>query len=128
MDIRSRLKPEGSITSGIATVGIVFAIYNMGCGSMASAHNSDANHPALAASRKKCGYTAFAAVAALTLITRDANVGILGFTTIGVLVFTYTLAITADPATGIMQAPSETSYQPAANVVPIQAQGQAAGY
>jgi hypothetical protein len=126
MDIRSRLKPEGSITSGIAVAGSVFAIYSLGCGSMAEAHNSDANHPALASARKKAALSSFLFVSAMTLITKDANVGILGYSTMIAMDVSYQHAIMADPSSGIAQAPDETSgnYTPA-NVASIYGQADA---
>lgn len=113
MEIKSRLKPEGSITSGIAVAGSVFAIYSLGCGSMAQSHNSDANHNSLVSSRKKCAVTSFLFVSALTLITKDANVGILGYATIIAMDVSYQHSIMADPMSGIAQPPDESVYTPA---------------
>jgi hypothetical protein len=127
MKFKSILKPQDSVISGIATAGLVYAIYNGALGSVASAHASDANHSALESSRKKSAYTAFAAVSAITLLTRDANIGVLGYGTIIALEFQYRHAIMADPATGIMQPPAETTYQAAENVVPLNAQGYSVG-
>jgi NADH:ubiquinone oxidoreductase subunit H len=127
MEIKSRLKPEGSITSGIATMGIVYATYQLDVGSVSQAAASDANHPILESSRKKAGYTSFVVVAAISLITRDANVAILGFASIVAMEAHYRHAIMADPTTGIMQPPAGTAYAPAQNVVPFAQQGQAVG-
>jgi hypothetical protein len=127
MEIKSRLKPEGSVTSGIATAGLVYATYQLDIGPVASAQASDANHPTLESSRKKAGYTSFILVSAISLITRDANVGILGFAAIVAMECHYRHAIMADPTTGIIQPPAGTAYQPAQNVVPFAQQGQAVG-
>lgn len=127
MKFKSVLKPEGSIVSGVAVAGSVWVIYNQGLGSVAAAQMTDANHNAMETSRKKAAYTAFLFVSAVTLITRDANVGILGFGSIAAMELQYRHAIMADPVTGIMQPPGETGYQPAANVVPLNAQGYAVG-
>ena len=124
---KSVLKPEGSIVSGIAVAGSVYAIYSMNVGTVASAHASDANHGSLESSRKKAGYTSFIFVSAITLITRDANVGILGFGSIVAMETLYRHAIMVEPFTGTMQAPAETTYTPAENVVPLPDQGQAYG-
>jgi hypothetical protein len=122
---KSVLKPEGSIVAGIAVSGAVYAIYQLDVGPVSSAQASDANHPVLEVSRKKAGYTSFILVSALTLITRDANVGILGFASIVAMEAHYRHAIMADPVTGAMQPPTSDAYAPAQNVVPLQAQGQA---
>ena len=125
---KSMLKPENSIVGGIATAGLVYAIYQMDVGPASQVHMSDANHPALESSRKKAGYTAFIAVSALTLIARDQNIGILGYASIIAMEATYRHSIMADPVTGVMQPPSPDKYVPAENVVPLNAQGQNASY
>jgi hypothetical protein len=124
---KSVLKPEGSVVSSIAVAGSVYAIYSMNVGTVSSAHASDANHISLESSRKKAGYTSFIFVSAITLITRDANVGILGFGSIVAMEVLYRHAVMADPFSGQMQAPAETNYTTAENVVPITDQGYAVG-
>jgi hypothetical protein len=124
---KSVLKPEGSIVSGIAVAGSVYAIYAMHVGTIAQAHASDSNHISLESSRKKAGYTSFIFVSVVTLITRDANVGILGYGSIVAMEAVTRHAIMANPATGQMESPAETTYQPAENVVPMQNQGYAVG-
>jgi hypothetical protein len=128
MSFKSVLKPEGSIVASLAVAGSVYAIYNMDVGTVSQAAASDANHPALESSRKKAGYTSFLLVSALTLITKDPNVGILGYASIVAMEIHYRHAIMAAPDTGAIVPPTEDSYAPAQNVVPLVAQGQASGY
>lgn len=123
MEIKSVLKPEGSIMSGMAVVGLVYAIYQMHVGSVADAHVTEPNHPSLESSRKKAGYISLAVVAALTLITRDGNVLVLGSGSIVGMELTYRHAIMSNPMTQMMEEPISALYQPAAAVVPQQAQG-----
>jgi hypothetical protein len=123
MPIHSILKPEGSVVSGLAVAGLVYATYQLDVGPVSSAQASDANHPTLETSRKKAGYTSFALVAIVTLLTRDANVGILGGASIIAMECHYRHAIMADPVTGIMQPPSPANYTPAENAVPYAQQG-----
>jgi hypothetical protein len=128
---KSIFKPENSAIAGIATVGLVAAIYELDVGQVSQAAASDANHPALASAKKKAGYTSFIAVAGLTLITRDRNVGVLGFLSIIGMEIHFRHAIMSDPATGRIQAPSAAIYTPAENVVPITSQAtdaMAAGF
>lgn len=110
---RSILKPETSVVSGIAVAGSVWVIYNSSVGDMATAHASDANHSSLESSRKKAGYMSFLFVSGITLITRDANVGLLGYASIIAVDMTYRHAIMSNPRTGEMMAPAESSYMPA---------------
>lgn len=124
MTWRSILKPEGSTMAGLATVGAVYGIYQLNLGSVAQAQASAPNMPALETSRKKAGYTALVLVSALTLLTRDANVGILGGGTIVAMEINYRHAILADPNSNKMINPNPAAaYGPAENVIPINQQG-----
>lgn len=118
---RSVLKPEGSIMAGVAVAGTVYAVYSMHAGSVAQAQVTDANNPALEAARKKAGYISFILVSGLTLITRDGNVGTLGYGSIIAMEMAYRHAIMAHPATGKMTQPTPDPYRPAesSNVVPM---------
>lgn len=124
---KSILKPENSVVAGIATIGSVYGIYQLNAGSVAQVHLSDPNMPALDTSRKKAGYTSLVLVGALTLITKDANVGILGFGTIAAMEILYRHANMAHPMSGQLVNPSpEAAYSSAENVTPLFAQGETA--
>jgi hypothetical protein len=117
------------VVSGIAVAGGVIAIYTAHVGNVAQLHMTDANHPALETSRKKAGYIAFMFVSAMTLITRDGNVGVLGYGSISAMEIAIRHGIMVDPVSGIMQSVSPNKYMPAENVIPLPTQGQAAsGY
>lgn len=127
MFFKSILKPEGSVVAGIATVGVVYGLYQLNVGSVAQAQATEPNHPVLDSSRRKAGYTAAVFVAALTLITKDANVGILGAGTIIAMELAYRHGIMAVPETGKIQAPNATTaYEPAENVYAFPLQGETA--
>lgn len=127
MQIKSILKPEGSVISGIAVSASVVGIYALNMGTVASAHASDANHISLESSRKKAAWQSVIFTSVITLLTRDANVGILGFGTMIVEDVHFRHAIMSNPQTGMVEPPAETAYLPAANVVPINQQGYAVG-
>lgn len=127
MSWKSILKPEASVMGGLATVGAVYGIYQLNVGPVAQAQATPANHPVLASSRKKAGYSALVLVAGLVLITKDANIGILGAGSIIAMELSYRHGIMAQPETGRIQNPSpETAYQPAENVYSIDRQGETA--
>ncbi len=124
MSWKSILKPNESVLSGIAEIGAVYAIYQLNTGSVAQAHASDSNLPALETSRRKAGYSAFALIAALFLLTKDATGFILGSGTIIAMECSYRTAIMADPQSGSLQSPNPAAaYEPAQNVVPFPYQG-----
>lgn len=125
--MKSILKPEASTMAGLATVGVVFSIYQLNVGSVAQATATDPNHPVLNSARKKAGYTALAIVAGLTLITKDANVGILGAGTICAMELSYRYGIMANPQSLKIENPNpQAAYAPAENVVPFAYQGETA--
>lgn len=122
---KSILKPEASTMVGIATVVAVFGVYQVTIGSISQAQASDSNLPLLGSTKKKAGYTALIMVAALVLITKDANVGILGGGTIIAMELSYRHGIMANPDTGRIQNPNPASaYEPAENVIPFHHQGE----
>jgi hypothetical protein len=122
---KSVLKPEGSIVAGIATVGLVYGLYQLNVGPMSQAQATPANHPVLESSRKKAGIQAFIVVAALTLIARDMNIGILGGGTIIAMEVAYRHGIMAHPESGKIENPNPaTAYEPAQNVYSMPLQGQ----
>jgi hypothetical protein len=124
MELKSVFKPEGSYLAGLGIAGAVYAIYQLDLGPVANVHASDPNHPVLETTRKKAAYTSFILVAGLTLLTKDQNVGVLGFGTIIAMELHYRHAIMSDPVTGVMQPPSVSSYQNAYENVPVSLQGQ----
>lgn len=125
MSFKSILKPEGSVVAAIATVAVVYGLYQTQCGPVAQARATDANHPVLESSRKKAGYTAIVAVAALTLITKDPNVGILGGGAIIAMELSYRTGIMAEPMSGKLQNPNpESAYSRAENVYAFPQQGE----
>lgn len=127
MNFKSILKPEASTMAGIATAGLVFAVYQLNVGSVAEASATDSNHPVLASTRKKAGYTALFTVAGLTLITKDANIGILGAGSIIAMEILYRHGIMADPNSLKMQNPNPAAaYANAENVTPFPYQGETA--
>lgn len=110
---------------GIAAVGVVYGVYQMSIGSIAEAHATDSNHPVLESSRKKAGFTALAFVGALTILTKDANVGIFGGGMIIAMELSYRHGIMSDPASRRLQNPSPaTAYMPAETAIPFHAQGE----
>lgn len=119
----SILQPKESVMAGVAVAGTVAAIYNLQIGPVAQAHASDANHPALASSRKKAAWTSFALVSGLFLVTRDGNIAILGWGSIIAMDIAYRHAIMVEPDSGRMIPPGPGAYANAQTSVPVANQG-----
>jgi hypothetical protein len=131
MAFKVNLTPEGSITMGLATVGLVYGMYQLDCGpvSMAQATpTGGAEARSLSVSRRKAGWTSLVAVAGIALMARDPNIVILGGATIIAMEAHYRHAIMADHESGQLVAPPEAAYRPAENVVPIAGQGSNVSY
>lgn len=72
-------KPADSMTIALATGAAVFVIYGSKVGPVADVHTTLPGDPSVNASIKKAGWESLALVVAMTLLSRDLNVAILGF-------------------------------------------------
>jgi hypothetical protein len=72
------LKPEVSITTGLAVGALVWTIYNRALPADVDVRVAQPNDTDIESSRKKAAYTAAAVVSAVSLIAKDATVFILG--------------------------------------------------
>jgi len=108
MEFKSILKPEGSIGVGIGTMVMMWAVYDRALPDAATMHATSANDINIEAGRKKATYTAAGLLGAITFLTRDVNVFILGGVTLFALDFHARHANAASPATG--QLVSDQSY------------------
>ncbi len=109
-EIKSILSPEGSIIAGMATVGLVYAVYQLDAGSVSQVAASDPGHPANTGSIKKAGYTAFIMVAGVSLLARDPNIAILGMASVIAMDLHYKHAHMANPDTGQLVVPGPSQY------------------
>jgi hypothetical protein len=101
--------PADSMTIALATAAGVIVIYNAKIGPAADVQASLPGDPSINASLKKAGWESIALVTAMTLLSKDLNVAILGF---GAIVLEHTMymhAELASPASGRVQA-SPTAY------------------
>jgi len=79
MEFKSLIKtPQGSITLGVATGVLVYTIYDRSLPDAATMHATKAYDSNIEAGRKKAVYTSAAVLSAVTLLTKDVNVFILG--------------------------------------------------
>jgi hypothetical protein len=100
VSLKKLLKPEGSLTAGVATMAIVYAIYSHSLPSQAEIHATAANDDNIEAARKKAIISSAAVVGGISLIARDPTVFILGsFTAVG-LDFMARHANATSPETG----------------------------
>jgi hypothetical protein len=102
VEIKSIFKPEGSIISAIATGILVVAIYDHSLPDAATMHATDANDTNIEAGRKKATLTSAAALSAITLLTKDVNIFILGGVVLFALDFHARHANASNPVTGAL--------------------------
>jgi hypothetical protein len=117
MAIKSILKPEGSMLLGGVTVLMVLAVYGKTLPTTAIMHATAPNDMNLEAGRKKATITAEVLLGAISLITRDANIFILGGLTIIALDWHARHANAASPVTGELTSETQTNRQ--LSVVPV---------
>ena len=113
---KSILKPEGSLVAGIATGALVYGIYQMNLGNLATVHATAAGDGNARASRKKASIESVAAVAAISLLAKDVNIFILGGGIVVLLDWHSRHAVESHPETG--QLADNTGYVPAEQSVP----------
>lgn len=78
MAIKSILKPDGSVTLGIATGVMVYAVYDRSLPNSAVIHATDPGDANIEAARKKAAWSSAGVLSIVTLLTKDVNVLILG--------------------------------------------------
>lgn len=105
MTIKSIFKPEGSVIAGLATGILVYAVYDHSLPDAATMHATPANDINIEAARKKATWTSAGVLSAVTLLSRDINVFILGGTVLFALDFHARHANATNPATGELVSP-----------------------
>jgi hypothetical protein len=118
INVKPLLKPENSIITALATAALIIGIYNASVGPIADVHATGANDSNLAASVKKAGVKSVILVAAITLLSRDSNIIVLGGAAIIGEELTYRHALMASPDTGQVQV-TPASYVPAGSSEPV---------
>lgn len=116
LSLKPRLSGENSIIVALATAAFVVGIYQAKVGPVSDVHATEANDGNVAASVKKAGWVAVAAVGALTVLAVDPNVAILGGAAIIAEELSYRHALMANPQTGQIQL-TPAAYQPAGGQV-----------
>jgi hypothetical protein len=120
-EIKSLLKPEGSVILGAAVIGIVAGIYELNVGSIAQVRHSPSNLPANTSSIKKAGYTSLVAVGGIAILARDPNIVILGGAAIIAMHWGARHANMVNPANGKMEAAVGPSAYQDAQQTPLSA-------
>lgn len=108
-------KPADSMTIALATVAGVLVIYAGKVGPIADVHQSMPGDPSVNASIKKAGWEAILLVAAMTALSRDLNVAILGFAAVAGEHTMHLHAEMTNPANGQIES-TPAAYQPPGSV------------
>jgi len=74
----SLLKPDGSVAMGIATAALVVFIFKSQLPDNGVVHMTPPNDMNIDKARKKATWTSIGVLSAITLLTRDVNVYVLG--------------------------------------------------
>lgn len=100
MTLKSILKPQESILSGIAVAGLVAAAYSFSLPNAATVQATDAYDKNVESGRRKAAFMSVGVVSAISLLTRDMNVFILGGAVTIAFDWHVRHAISVHPATG----------------------------
>jgi hypothetical protein len=97
----SILKPETSLTVGLATAALVYGIYSNALPTVADIRVGQADDADIAGSEQAAAWTAAAAVAAVSLIAQDPTVFVIGGSMLVVLSWLHRHANQVNPLTGV---------------------------
>lgn len=94
------LKPEASLTVALATGTLVFAIFQNATPTIADQRSVDQFNSDLESAERQASWTAAAAVAGISLISRDPNPFIFGGAMVIVMAWAHRHADMVNPLTG----------------------------
>ena len=103
------LKPETSLTVGLATAALVWAVYQSHMPTTADVRASQPNNQIVDSQRKVSTWTAAGIVAAVSLISHDPTVFVIGGAMVIALDFTHRAANATSPSTNKIAYPASGS-------------------
>lgn len=95
------MKPEVSLTVGLATVALVYGIYSNALPTVADIRVGQAADPDIASAEQLAAWTAAAAVGAVSLIAKDPTVFVLGGSMVVALSWWHRHANHVNPLNGL---------------------------
>jgi hypothetical protein len=95
------LKPEASISVGLATAALVYGIYSNALPSITDIRTADPGDRDVAGAERGAAWTAAAAVAGVSLIAKDPTVFIIGGSMVVALSWFHRHANEVNPLTGV---------------------------
>jgi hypothetical protein len=105
MSLKSVLKPESSITIGLAEAAAVYVIYQSALPAHADIRSADAHNTDIEASRKRAAWKAASILGLVFLLTQDLNSFLIGGAALGGIDLMTKHANAVHPATGKMAGP-----------------------
>lgn len=96
----SILKPEGSLTTGLAVGALAYGVYNYSLPTTAVMQASPVQNPDIEAARRKAAITSVAIVALVSLMAKDKTIFVLGGMVVIALDAHARIANAATPGTG----------------------------
>ena len=102
MSLKSVLKPESSITIGLAEAAAVYVIYQSALPTHADIRSASAHDGDIEASRKRAAWKAASILGLVFLITQDVNSFLIGGAALGGIDLMVKHANAVHPATGKM--------------------------
>lgn len=100
MNLKSVLKPESSITIGLAEAAAVYVIYQSALPNHADIRSADAHNTDIEGARKRAAWKAASILGLVFLITQDLNSFLIGGAALGGIDLMVKHANAVHPATG----------------------------
>lgn len=117
MSVKSMLSPPASVGTSVGVMALVYTVYNSNLPASAVMQATDAYDNNLESGRKKAAYMSVAAVAAISLLTKDVTVFTFGGFAVLALDWSARHSIATHPATGqiVVDSPANPPLQAVQN-------------
>ena len=122
MSLKSVLKPDSSLTVGLAEAAAVYVIYQSALPSHADIRSAPAHDKTIESSRKAAAWKSAAVLGFVFLLTQDLNSFLIGGLALGGIDYMNKHANGTNPATGKLQAAPGASIMTAGPAAPDNAE------
>lgn len=104
------LRPDASISAGLATVGLVYGVYQIQLPSVTDVRAAPPQDGHVQRSERTATWTAAALVSAVSLIARDMNIFVLGGSAVVAMAWYYRHADHVNPVTKVANSAANSAH------------------
>jgi len=118
MSLKSILKPESSVVTGLAEAAAVIAIYQMSLPNVTDVRTAHPHNGDVEAARRRAAWKAAGILGVVFLLTQDLNSALIGGATLAVIDLHYKHANAVHPGTGRVDGAAAAAVSPADHPLP----------